>query len=131
MDTVSVRYFVTDIDTAVAFYTSHLGFAVEMHPGPGFAALSRGSLRLLLSKPSGGGGAGQSMPNGRQPEPGGWNRIQIQVLDLDKEVDRLRVAGVCFRSGIIVGNGGKQALIEDSAGNPVELFESFRSAART
>jgi len=120
---VSVRYIVSDVEAAIAFYSGQLGFRVEFHPGPGFAMLSRGGLRLLLSTPGGGGGAGQAMPDGRKPEPGGWNRIQLEVADLGREVERLRTAGARFRNEIVVGNGGKQILIEDPAGNLVELFE--------
>lgn len=120
---VSVRYVVTDVDAAIKFYTVHLGFRVESHPGPGFASLSRGNLRLLMNMPGGGGGAGQAMPDGRKPEPGGWNRIQLEFADLAKTVETLREAKVRFRNDIVVGNGGKQILIEDPAGNPVELFE--------
>jgi catechol 2,3-dioxygenase-like lactoylglutathione lyase family enzyme len=110
MATVSVRYIVHDVDAAIPFYTEHLGFRVEMHPGPGFAMLSRGDLRLLLNTPGGGGGAGQSMPDGRRPEPGGWNRIQLEVDDLAGLVETLRNAGARFRNDIVVGNGGKQIL---------------------
>ena len=123
MASVSVRYIVSDVEAAIAFYSGQLGFRVEFHPGPGFAMLSRGGLRLLLSTPGGGGGAGQAMPDGRKPEPGGWNRIQLEVVDLGREVERLRTAGARFRNEIVVGNGGKQILIEDPAGNLVELFE--------
>ena len=123
MASVSVRYIVSDVEAAIAFYSGQLGFRVELHPGPGFAMLSRGGLRLLLSTPGGGGGAGQAMPDGRKPEPGGWNRIQLEVVDLGREVERLRTAGARFRNEIVVGNGGKQILIEDPAGNLVELFE--------
>lgn len=86
MSTVSVRYIVDDVDAAIAFYTHHLGFGVEMHPGPGFAMLAKGDLRLLLNTPGGGGGAGQNMPDGQRPEPGGWNRFQLEVADLDSTV---------------------------------------------
>lgn len=123
MTMVSVRYMVDDVAAAVAFYTQHLGFDVAMHPGPGFAALSRGSLRLLLNAATGSGGAAQPMPDGRVPEPGGWNRIQLQVTDLAGEVEGLRRAGVRFRNEIVAGRGGKQILLDDPAGNPVELFE--------
>lgn len=123
MTMVSVRYMVDDVAAAVAFYTQHLGFDVAMHPGPGFAALSRGSLRLLLNAATGSGGAAQPMPDGRVPEPGGWNRIQLQVTDLAGEVEGLRRAGVRFRNEIVAGRGGKQILLDDPADNPVELFE--------
>ena len=123
---VSVRYIVTDLDAAVAFYTGHLNFAVEMRPAPTFAMLRRGDLRLLLSVPSGQGGGGQAMPDGRRPEPGGWNRFQLQVADLGAMVDALRAAGVRFRSDLIRGIGGNQVLLEDPSGNPVELFEPAR-----
>lgn len=122
MTTVSVRYVVNDVDAAVAFYTRHLGFAVDLRPAPGFASLSRGNLRLLLNAP-GAGGAGQPMPDGRRPEPGGWNRIQIEVADLAKQVEALRKAGAHFRNDIVVGNGGQQILLDDPAGNAIELFE--------
>ena len=123
MATVSVRYIVDDVDAAIAFYTQRLDFAVELHPAPGFAMLSRGDLRLLLNTPTGPGGAAQPMPDGRRPEPGGWNRIQLEVPDLAHAVDTLRKAGAHFRSDIITGQGGKQILLDDPAGNPIELFE--------
>jgi catechol 2,3-dioxygenase-like lactoylglutathione lyase family enzyme len=123
MATVSVRYIVDDVDTAIAFYTRHLSFEVVFHPAPGFAMLSRGDLRLLLNAPGGEGGAAQPMPDGRMPEPGGWNRIQIEVGELSREVGKLESAGVTFRNEIVTGAGGKQVLIDDPAGNPVELFE--------
>jgi catechol 2,3-dioxygenase-like lactoylglutathione lyase family enzyme len=122
MATVSVRYIVNDVKAAVAFYTERLGFSVVMNPGPGFAMISRDGLRLLLNAP-GAGGAGQAMPDGRRPEPGGWNRIQLEVEDLASEVEKLRAAGARFRNDIVTGNGGKQILLEDPAGNPIELFE--------
>ncbi len=120
---MSVRYIVDDVDAAIAFYTQLLGFEVDLHPAPGFAVLSRGDLRLLLSTPTGPGGAAQPMPNGRKPEPGGWNRIQLQVSDLAKEVETLRKAGAHFRNDIVTGQGGKQILLDDPSGNPIELFE--------
>ena len=125
MDTVSVRYIVDNVDAAVEFYTRHLGFSVELRPAPGFAMLSRGNLRLLLNAP-GAGGAGQAMPDGRRPEPGGWNRIQIQVDDLAKQVQVLREGGARFRNDIVTGQGGKQILLDDPAGNAIELFEPPR-----
>ena len=122
MTSVSVRYIVDDLDEAIEFYEL-LGFDVEMRPGPGFAMLTREDLRLLLNTPEGGGGAGQRMPDGSVPQPGGWNRFQLDVDDLAATVDRLESAGVSFRSPIIEGRGGKQVLADDPSGNPVELFE--------
>src|SRR5438093_12699163 len=106
------------------------GCRVASDPGRGFATLCRGGPRPLLSTPGGGGGAGQAMPDGRKPEPGGWNRIQLEVVDLGREVERLRTAGARFRNEIVVGNGGKQILIEDPAGNLVELFEPAPKRSR-
>jgi len=123
MATVNVRYFVNDVNEAIAFYTAHLGFVVERQPAPGFGILSRRELRLLLSASTGPGGAAQPMPDGRKPEPGGWNRIQIEVEDLASTVGALRRAGARFRNDIVTGFGGKQILLEDPAGNPIELFE--------
>ena len=123
MTPVSVRYIVDDVAAAIAFYTERLGFTVELHPAPGFVLLSRGDLRLLVNAVGGSGGASQPMPDGRRPEPGGWNRIQLQVDDLDGEVERLRQAGARFRNDIVTGFGGKQILLDDPAGNPIELFE--------
>jgi catechol 2,3-dioxygenase-like lactoylglutathione lyase family enzyme len=122
MATVSVRYITDDVDAAVAFYVERLGFDVEMRPAPGFAMLTRGELRLLLNRP-GAGGAGQAMPDGRVPEPGGWNRIQIEVADLEREAAALRAAGASFRGEIVTGRGGSQILLEDPSGNPIELFQ--------
>jgi catechol 2,3-dioxygenase-like lactoylglutathione lyase family enzyme len=122
--TVSVRYVVHDVDAAINFYCSSLGFQVEMHPAAGFAMLSHGDLGLLLSAPGAGpGGGAQAMPDGRVPEPGGWNRFQLQVSDLSSLVETLRGQGASFRNDIVVGVGGKQILLEDPSGNPVELFE--------
>jgi catechol 2,3-dioxygenase-like lactoylglutathione lyase family enzyme len=126
MSTVSVRYIVDDVDAAVAFYTELLGFEMQMRPAPPFAMLTRGDLRLLLNSPGGQGGAAQPTPDGRMPEPGGWNRFQIEVDDLDAEVERLRAAGARFRSEIVTGRGGRQNVLEDPAGNAVELFEPGR-----
>jgi catechol 2,3-dioxygenase-like lactoylglutathione lyase family enzyme len=123
MATVSVRYIVDDVDAAIAFYTRYLGFKEVMHPAPTFAMLSHGDLRLALSAPSGAGGGGQSMPDGTKPEPGGWNRFTLEVSDLGATVDRLRKADVHFRNDIVTGVGGKQILLDDPSGNPVELFE--------
>ncbi|HEY7347559.1 MAG TPA: VOC family protein [Ktedonobacterales bacterium] len=123
MSTVSVRYIVHDVDAAIAFYSQHLDFQEEMHPAPTFAILSRGDLRLLLSAPSEIGGGGQAMPDGTKPEPGGWNRISLQVSDLAAIVEALRQEGVHFRNDIVNGVGGKQILLDDPSGNPIELFE--------
>jgi catechol 2,3-dioxygenase-like lactoylglutathione lyase family enzyme len=123
MDEISVRYIVDDVDRATDFYVTHLGFETVMRPGPGFAMLRRGGLRLFLNTPGGGGGAGQAMPDGSVPEPGGWNRFQITVDDLDATHARLRAAGAEFRGDVITGRGGRQALLQDPAGNLVELFE--------
>ena len=122
---LSVRYIVDDVEEAIAFYTGRLGFSAELNPAPGFAVLSRGDLRLLLNEP-GAGGAGQPMPDGREPEPGGWNRIQVEVDDLAGEVGAIRDAGARFRNEIVEGRGGKQILLEDPSGNPIELFEPPR-----
>ncbi len=125
MTGISVRYIVDDVDAAVDFYTSQFQFEVAMRPGPGFAMLRRDELRLLLNSPGGGGGAGQSLSDGSKPEPGGWNRFQLQVDDLDGTVDGLRRAGVEVRDDVITGRGGRQALVLDPAGNLVELFQPF------
>jgi catechol 2,3-dioxygenase-like lactoylglutathione lyase family enzyme len=122
MGKITVRYIVADVDAAIPFYTELLGFQVDLHPAPGFARLSRGALQLLLNRP-GAGGAGQAMPDGRMPAPGGWNRIQIEVDDLSVTVAKLKDAGCRFRNEIVVGQGGKQVLVDDPSGNPVELFE--------
>src|SRR3954469_24271134 len=124
----TVRYIVDDVDQAIGFYTLHLGFEVVMHPAPAFAMLARDDLRLLLSAPSGQGGGGQVLSGDRRPEPGGWNRFQLEVADLAHEVERLRAAGVTFRSDVIEGIGGDQVLIEDPSGNPVGLFANRASA---
>ena len=121
-DTVSVRYIVHDVPAAVSFYTDLLGFKVEMNPAPGFALLSRGPLRLLLNAP-GAGGAGQRMPDGTSPSPGGWNRVQIAVEDLATVHATLAKKGARFRNEIVEGQGGRQVLLEDPSGNLVELFE--------
>jgi catechol 2,3-dioxygenase-like lactoylglutathione lyase family enzyme len=120
-DTVNVRYMVTDVDDAIAFYTGLLGFEVLTTAAPAFADVKRGNLRLLLSGPA--SSAGRAMPDGAQPGPGGWNRIHLLVDDLEPEVERLRAAGATFRNDIVRGPGGKQILLLDPSGNVVELFE--------
>ncbi len=122
MSKFSVRYIVADVDAAIAFYTEMLGFHVDMHPAPGFASLAKGDLQLLLNRP-GAGGAGQAMPDGQSPAPGGWNRIRLEVADLAATVEKLKGMGCRFRNEIVIGNGGKQILLEDPSGNPIELFE--------
>ena len=124
MAAVSVRYIVNDVDAAIAFYTQLLGFSLDIHPAPTFAILSLGDLRLLLSAPTGPGGGAQPMPDGRKPEPGGWNRFQLEVADLAKKVETLRKAGAHFRNEIVIGIGGNQILLDDPSGNPIELFEA-------
>jgi|SRR6266571_7427482 len=119
--TVNVRYLVDDVQAAVDFYTTYLGFALHSNQGPAFADVTRGNLRLLLSGP--GSSAGRPMPDGRRPEPGGWNRIHLIVDDIAAEVARLRAAGLTFRNDIVRGPGGSQILLDDPAGNPVELFQ--------
>ena len=130
MAAVQVRYIVHDVDAAIAFYCEQLGFQEVMHPAPAFAMLSRGALRLVLSAPNPAGGGGQSLADGTRPEPGGWNRFAIEVEDLAATVERLRHAGARFRSDIITGVGGKQAILEDPSGNPIELFEPLIAEAR-
>ena len=118
---VNVRYMVDDVETAVAFYTTHFGFTVLSSAAPAFADVVRGNLRLLLSGPK--SSAGRPMPDGRIPQPGGWNRIHFIVDDIAAEVERLRAAGLTFRNDTISGPGGQQILLEDPAGNPIELFQ--------
>ena len=131
MATVSVRYIVDDVDAAIEFYCGLLGFNEEMHPAPSFAMLSRGDLRLVLSAPGGGqGGGGQAMPDGTLPHPGGWNRFSLEVSDLDAIVENLRGRGARFRNDVVTGVGGKQILLEDPSGNPVELFEPVLPEAK-
>ena len=120
-DLVSVRYMVEDVDKAIEFYTSHLGFELNMSAAPAFADVVRGNLRLLLSGPK--SSAGRPMPDGAQPAPGGWNRIHLIVDDIAAEVERLRAAGLTFRNDIVSGPGGQQILLEDPSGNVVELFQ--------
>jgi catechol 2,3-dioxygenase-like lactoylglutathione lyase family enzyme len=124
MATVNVRYMVHDVEAAIAFYTRHFGFTVISSAAPAFADVARGELRLLLSGPT--SSAGRPMPDGRRPEPGGWNRIHFIVDDIAAEVERLRKAGVRFRNDILRGPGGSQILLEDPSGNPIELFQPAR-----
>jgi catechol 2,3-dioxygenase-like lactoylglutathione lyase family enzyme len=130
MPSVSVRYIVHDVDDALEFYRDQLGFNVVIRPNEYFAMLSRGELRLVLSRPGGGPGGGQAMPDGTQPAPGGWNRIQLEVDDLAATVERLRAAGARFRNEIVVGVGVKQILVEDPSGNLVEIDEPLSDEAR-
>jgi catechol 2,3-dioxygenase-like lactoylglutathione lyase family enzyme len=118
---VSIRYMVDDVEGAIAFYTTHFGFTVRSNAAPAFADVVRGHLRLLLSGPK--SSAGRPMPDGRTPEPGGWNRIHLIVEDITSEVERLREAGLTFRNEVVRGPGGQQVLVEDPAGNPIELFQ--------
>jgi catechol 2,3-dioxygenase-like lactoylglutathione lyase family enzyme len=124
MPTVNVRYMVDDVETAIAFYTTHLGFTLISKTLPAFADVSRGDLRLLLSGPT--SSAGRPMPDGRRPAPGGWNRIHLIVDDLAAEVARLRAAGIHFRNDVVTGPGGLQILLDDPSGNPIELFQPRR-----
>ena len=133
MSTVSVRYIVDDVDAAIAFYRDHLGFREQMHPDPAFAMLTRGDLRLVLVAPVPAGhpgGGSRPMPDGTPQRPGGWNRFMIEVPDVAAAAEKLRAAGVRFRNEIVAGVGGKQVMIEDPSGNPVELFEPIRPEAR-
>jgi catechol 2,3-dioxygenase-like lactoylglutathione lyase family enzyme len=130
MATVQVRYIVNDVQAAIDFYTIQLGFQLVMHPAPAFAMLTRGDLRLVLSASNPAAGGGQPMPDGRVQQPGGWNRFAIQVDDLAALVDRLRSAGVHFRNQIVTGVGGKQIILDDPSGNPIELFEPLLPEAR-
>jgi catechol 2,3-dioxygenase-like lactoylglutathione lyase family enzyme len=120
-DLVSVRYMVDDVDAAIEFYTRHFGFELGQNAAPAFAEVVRGRLRLLLAGPR--SSAGRPMPDGRRPSPGGWNRIHFVVEDIAAEVDRLRAAGVPFRNEIVSGPGGRQILVDDPSGNPIELFQ--------
>lgn len=129
----TVRYIVSDVDASIAFYRDHLGFREVMHPAPEFAMLARDDLRLVIVSPVGAGhpgGGSRPMPDGTSQEPGGWNRFALEVEDLEAAVARLEAAGVAFRSGIITGIGGKQALAQDPSGNLVELFQPIRPEAR-
>jgi catechol 2,3-dioxygenase-like lactoylglutathione lyase family enzyme len=120
-DLVHVRYMVDDVESAVAFYTTHFGFTLNLNAAPAFADVVRGNLRLLLSGPA--SSAARPMPDGRQPGPGGWNRIHLIVGDIDTEVERLRQAGLSFRNDIVTGPGGAQILLQDPSGNVIELFQ--------
>ena len=118
----TVRYIADDVATAAEFYADHLGFKVDLQPGPGFAMLSKGDLKLLLNEP-GAGGAGHEANDGTVPAPGGWSRFQLQLDDLEQTVATLKAAGCTFRTDVVEGAGGKQALVEDPSGNVVELFQ--------
>ena len=124
MAKTNVRYIVSNVDEALPFY-ERLGFTVDIHPAPGFARLVRDDLNLLLNQPQA-GGAGQSSNTGQAPSPGGWNRFQIEVDDIEAVVGRLREAGCSIRTDVVQGNGGRQAVVDDPSGNPVELFEPMR-----
>jgi catechol 2,3-dioxygenase-like lactoylglutathione lyase family enzyme len=130
MATVGVRYIVDDVDAALEFYTGRLGFDEVLHPAPTFAMVSRGDLRLALSAPSSRGGGGQVLADGSVPTPGGWNRIQLEVDDVRALADELRTAGATLRSDVVEGVGGDQLIVEDPAGNPVELFQPTVDQAR-
>ena len=119
--TVSVRYMVEDVDQAIGFYTDHFGFEPGHNASPASAEVTKGNLRLLLAGPE--SSAGRPMPDGRKPEPGGWNRIHLVVDDIDAEVGRLRAAGVSLRDDVVTGPGGRQILVDDPSGNPIELFQ--------
>ena|SRR5436190_24231230 len=125
VSTINIRYMIDDVPAAIAFYTTHLGFVVDLDASPAFASVVCDGIRLLLSGKTSSGR--RAMPDGREPIPGGWNRIQIQVPDLQAEVDRLRAAGLMFRNEIISGPGGSQILLDDPSGNPVELFQPASS----
>lgn len=130
MASVQVRYIVHDVGAAIPFYVGQLGFELVMHPAPAFAMLARGDLRLALSAPNSAGGGGQAMPDGTLPQPGGWNRFAVEVSDIAAKVAELRAAGARFRNDVVTGVGGKQVIVEDPSGNPVELFEPILPEAR-
>lgn len=127
---VQVRYIVNDVGAAIAFYCRHLGFHEDMHPAPTFAMLSRGDLRLVLSAPSASAGGGQDMIDGTRQAPGGWNRFAIEVADLEATVSTLRAAGVHFPNDVVTGVGGKQIIVDDPSGNPIELFQPILPEAK-
>jgi catechol 2,3-dioxygenase-like lactoylglutathione lyase family enzyme len=127
---ISVRYIVNDVDEAIDFYTGQLGFAVVMHPAPAFAMLAKDQLRLVLSAPGGGPGGGAAMPDGTLPAPGGWNRFALEVDDIDAVAKRLREGGVHLRNDVVDGVGGRQVIVEDPSGNPIELFQPIIEEAR-
>ena len=129
LNTFMVRYIVNDVDAAIAFYTRHLGFRVTAQSGPDFAIVEREQLQMVLSPPKGPGGGSQPMPDGRRPEPGGWNRIIVKSSKLQDDVEILKKAGVKFRNEIVAGPGGRQILLEDPSGNAVELFEPAPDSA--
>jgi glyoxylase I family protein len=130
LNALMVRYIVNDVDAAVGFYTKQLGFSLSAQSGPFFAIVARENLQLVLSPPQGPGGGSQPMPDGRRPEPGGWNRIIVQSSNLEADVEVLRKAGVRFRNDIVAGPGGRQILLEDPSGNLVELFEPAPASAQ-
>ena len=130
LNALMVRYIVNDVDAAIAFYAKNLGFRVTAQSGPYFAILTRENMQLVLSPPKGPGGGSQPMPDGRRPEPGGWNRIIVKSGNLDDEVGALKKAGVVFRNEIVAGPGGRQILLEDPSGNLVELFEPAPDSAK-
>jgi len=123
LNALMVRYIVNDVDAAIAFYTRHFEFRVSAQSGPYFAILEKENLQLVLSPPKGPGGGSQPTPDGRRPEPGGWNRLIVKSANLDGDVLQLRKSGVAFRNDVVAGPGGRQILVEDPSGNLVELFE--------
>ena len=130
MATVQIRYIVHDVDAAIAFYCQRLGFREVMHPAPAFAMLARGDLRLVLSASNPSAGGGQPMPDGTQQTPGGWNRFAVEVDDIEAKAAELKKHGARFRNEVVTGVGGKQVIVEDPSGNPIELFQPIRAEAR-
>jgi catechol 2,3-dioxygenase-like lactoylglutathione lyase family enzyme len=130
MSPATVRYIVDDVEQALGFYCGLLGFEERAHPAPTFALIAKDDLRLALNGVGGPGGASQAMPDGRMPLPGGWNRIQLEVSDIEGAVEALRASGASFRNDIVTGMGGRQILVEDPSGNPVELFEPANGPGR-